>query len=45
MDFAEAANKMADEVAEIIAKAERRGLTKREIVDELRRIADELEGE
>lgn len=44
MDYAEAANKLNDELAEVWARAERRGLSDREIANEFRRVADENDG-
>ena len=41
-DYAEAVNRLNDEVSESAARAEHRGLTKKEIAEELRRIADEI---
>jgi len=43
MDFADAVNLLNDEVAACCARAENRGLTSKEVITELRRIADELE--
>lgn len=45
MDYAEVVNRLNDEIASVIARAQRAGMTKREIIDELSRIADELENE
>jgi hypothetical protein len=45
MDYAEAVNRFHDEVTAAMAKGERHGLTDKEMIDELRRIADENESE
>ncbi len=45
MDYAEAVNMLNDEVAECVARGERRGLRDNEMAAELRRMADELEAE
>jgi hypothetical protein len=45
MDYAEACNMLNDEVSEACGRAERRGLTTLEVVEELRRIANEIESE
>jgi len=45
MDYAEAVNRLNDELSSIIARAERHGLSNKEIVEELRRVAAELEKE
>lgn len=44
MDYAEAMNKLNDEISAVLARAEGWGLSSKEIADELRRIADELDG-
>jgi hypothetical protein len=41
VDYAEAINRLNDEVSSVLARAERWGLTDKEMADELRRIADE----
>jgi DNA-directed RNA polymerase specialized sigma24 family protein len=43
MDFAEAVNRLTDELAEVWARAEGRGLTDEEIVEEFKRVLKENE--
>lgn len=43
MDFAEAINRLTDGISAVVALGERAGLTNKEMADELRRIADEVE--
>lgn len=45
MDYADAINRLNDEIASVVSRAEARGLTEREIIEELRRIALDLEKE
>lgn len=45
MDYADAINQLVEEVSSVAARAEENGLTNKEIADELRRIADEIEKE
>jgi hypothetical protein len=42
MDYAEAINRLNDEISSVLARAEHWGLTDKEIAAELRRIADEI---
>ena len=45
MDYAEAVNRLNDEISTALARGERAGLTDKEVIAELRRMADELEAE
>lgn len=45
MDYAEAVNRLNDEISTAMARAERAHLTDKEIIEELRRIASELEAD
>lgn len=43
MDYAEAINRLNDEISTALARGKRAGLTDKEMADELRRMATELE--
>lgn len=43
MDYAEAVNRLGDDIASALARADSNGLSDKEQIDELRRIADEME--
>lgn len=43
VDYAEAVNRLNDEISTALARGERAGLTDKEMAEELRRIARELE--
>lgn len=45
MDYAEAITRLNDEISSLLSQGERRGLTDKEMAEELRRIADELDAE
>lgn len=45
MDYAEAVNRLVDEVSGVCAKAEGWGLSNKEVAEELRRLATEIENE
>lgn len=45
MDYAKSINRLNDEISTAMARGERAGLTDKEIVEELRRIAKELESD
>jgi hypothetical protein len=45
MDYAEAITRMSDEISSVLARGERAGLSDKEMADELRRMAAELEVE
>lgn len=45
MDYVEAVNRLTDEISTALARGERAGLTDKELIAELRRMADDLEAE
>jgi hypothetical protein len=45
MDYAEAINRLNDEISTALARGERAGLSEKEMIAELRRMADEMEAE
>ena len=44
-DYADAMCQLEDEIGSMLIRAEERGLSKKEVADELRRIADQVEKE
>jgi hypothetical protein len=44
-DYADAINRLTDEISTALARGERAGLTDKEMAQELRRLAEELENE
>lgn len=45
MDYAEAINRLNDDISSLLARGEKHGLSNKEMAEELRRIASELEEE